>query len=58
MSCTNPWITTGVEKGVQAQTKKFDNSKRYKEFVNENYNGDYMLPCRKCLSCKMENARQ
>lgn len=58
MSCTNPFITYGTQKGLQAEKRTFYNKKQWIEFINENYNGDYMLPCRKCLSCKMENARQ
>lgn len=58
MSCTNPWITTGTKKGQIAETKKFNNVKEYKNFINKNYNENYALPCRKCLSCKMDNARE
>lgn len=58
MSCTNPWITTGTKKGQQAKSMKFDNVNIATKFLNENYNGGYTLPCRKCLSCKMDNARE
>lgn len=58
MSCYKPIITNGFNKNVPISMKKITTLKQYQYLINYDWKNQAMLPCRKCIGCKTDHAKE
>lgn len=55
MGCTHPLLACSADKGKRVTFARPRNFTHLRKMINDN---DYVyLPCRKCVSCRLQNGR-
>lgn len=58
MACLKPIQVYSLNKGEQVKFKKYSNIEVAKLDMNMNYETNNSVPCRKCIECKLDNAKE
>lgn len=58
MACLKPIQVYSLNKGEKVQFKKYSNIDVAKLDMNMNYENNNSVPCRKCIGCKLDNAKE
>lgn len=59
MACYAPKpVTLPKNKGQPIKLEPIGSSKDNKQFLNQNWKWQDMIPCKKCIGCKIDNAKQ
>lgn len=58
MACLKPIQVHNLNKGEKVKFKKYSNIEVAKYDMNINYESNNSVPCRKCVSCKLDNAKE
>lgn len=58
MACLKPIQVHNLNKGEKVKFKKYRNVSIAKFDMNMNYEINNSVPCRKCISCKLDNAKE
>lgn len=58
MACLNPIQVYNLNKGEKVEFKKYKNVSIAKLDMNMNYHINNSVPCRKCIECKLDNAKE
>lgn len=58
MPCYKPILTEKIKQGEKVKFKKVRNVKEYTQTLNFNWKIQHMIACRKCIGCKLDNARE
>lgn len=58
MACLKPIQVYNLNKGEKVKFKKYSNIDVAKLDMNMNYESNNSVPCRKCIECKLDNAKE
>lgn len=58
MPCLKPIIGIKPRPGEQVKFKEFGNNERLKQYLDLHYLNMFGVPCRKCIGCRTDNARE
>lgn len=58
MACLKPIQVYNLNKGEKVKFKKYSNIDVAKLDMNMNYENNNSVPCRKCIECKLDNAKE
>lgn len=58
MACFNPILSKPIIPRQRAQFQKITTTKEYKYLINYDWKNQTMLPCRKCIGCKTDHAKE
>lgn len=58
MACLKPIQVYNLNKGEKVKFKRYSNVNVAKLDMNMNYEINNSVPCRKCISCKLDNAKE